>query len=226
MDECCREVRANTYLHAFGLSRDHHDALHPVLLHHMPEVIHGGGQRTLRGDVLSPTAVERGTNTIGIDVVRRRVILQNDTCFVEWENVLETIPRSILGHFAVPFGVHQRVQLRLLIEQLEFQAESGPLAVLRGDGFGEMLAALMNVAGMKPVGCARLHETKGDAVRGDENVVFQVVMDEFVERFETIDLFASAFAIEKPVAMGVFDFNVGYFARCFDADDIVARHSL
>ena len=190
----------------------------------MPEIIHGGGQRPLRGDVLPSAAVKRGSNTIGIDVVRRRVVLQNDACFVERENVLEAIPRSILGHFAMPFGVHQRVQLRLLIEQFEFQTESGPLAVLRSDGFGKMLAALMNVARVKPVGRAWLHETKGHAVRSHENIVLQVVMDEFVERFEAIDLLASAFAIEKPVAIGVLDFDVRYFVGRFDADDIVARH--
>ena len=181
-------MHRNTYLDVFGLSRDHHNTSQRLLLYHVADNVDGGGQRPLRSDELPSATVQRGSNTIGIDVVRRRVILRDDARFVERENVLETIPRSILGHFAMPFDVHRRVHFRLSIQWFEFRTASRPLAVLRSDGLRSVLVAMMNVACMKVLGYAWLHETKGHAVRGHENVVLLVVVNEFVQRFARVGL--------------------------------------
>ena len=141
-----------------------------LLLYHVADNVDGGGQRSLRSDVLPSATVGSGSNTIGIDVVHRRVILRDDAFFVERSTVLETIPRSNLGHFDMPFDVHRRVHLRLSIQWFEFRTASRPLAVLRCDEFGSVLAARMNIACMKPVCRAWRRETDGQAVRCEDQV--------------------------------------------------------
>ena len=87
-----------------------------------------------------------------------------------------------------------------------------------------MFATLMNVSRVKPVRCTRLNETKRRAVRRNENVVFQIEMNQIIQRLETIDLLATTFPIEKPFAVTVFDLDVGDFVRRFHADDVIARY--
>lgn len=79
---------------------------------------------------------------------------------------------------------------------------------------------------MKPIGCTWLNQSKGSTIGCHENVVFQIEMNQLIQGFEAINLFSTTFPIEKPLAIEVFDFNVGDLLRSFDADHIVTWHCL
>ena len=214
------------YLHPLCFSGDHHNGSDRLLLNHIPKVIDRRCQWSLRGNVFSCHALDRRPNTVGIDVICGRIAFQNQSCFVIRQNILESISGAIFELFPVSLVVHHRFVFRLLIQQFEFQAEASSLSMLCGDQLGQMLATLMDVPGMEPVRCTGLNEPKGRTVGCHEDVVLEIEMHQFIQRFEAINLFSTAFPVEKPLAIGIFDFDVGDFVRCFDTDDVVTWHRL